>query len=430
MSLLSTHHPSGPAELVLSLDTGPYQGRIVKRIPFVIDNPWYGKPIVDHPATAQLKAEHPRATVVELYHEAPLPQFGLPSYDGVRDVYFGDDRQEATGGGSCTSHGTDLSYGTDLRFQLQLGGEARRTLIKYDLSMLPPKANVVKALLLLHVEELDEKADRAYRVVALKKRWSEAAVGIMGGLNATNVAKPFSRGPLYPVGDTENWDEPRCIGTADRYPEPVALVSFEKTGWTAIDVTAAVKNWVIGQWPNHGLVIEMVKETYLMGRRDIVITASDSPVDPRRRPRLSMAIEGDVAPAPYQVREVGGGLNAALAKSATAGKPVLCHVLSAGSITSRQLEGQVLCGLPAIKRYIDEKFVEVRLDGDRPEHQAFLKSHGVRRFPTALVLGPEGRAAGLLEPFDWDAPLGLVRSSFEFEQLYSKALEQALRRGP
>ena len=70
----------------------------------------------------------------------------------------------------------------------------------------------------------------------------------------------------------------------------------------------------------------------------------------------------------------------------------------------------------------------MRLDAERPEHADRLKAWGVRRFPSSVVLSPEGERVALLEPFDFDAPYGLMRSAFEFEQLYSRALEGPLRR--
>jgi len=409
------------------LDTGSYLGRIVKRIPFVIDNPSYGKPVAELRITAKLRAQYPRATVAEIYQGAALPRFGVPSYDGARDVYFGDGRGDKGFGGSCTNWGTDLSYGTDLRFQLHLGGEARRTLIKFDLAMLPKDARVAKALMMLHVEELNKKADLNYRVIALKKRWSETIVGLMGGLNATNVAKPPSRGPLYPVGQTENWEKPLCRGKSDRHPEPITWLRLKTTGWAAVDITPAARNWVSGTWANHGVAIEPVSEKIDYGRHDVRITASDHPVDPRLRPRLILVLEGNIEAVAHRVRERNTNLKAALAKAKAAGKPVLCHVLAASSLTSRRFESQVLNSVAAVKRYIDQHFVEVRIDGEMPGHRPFLKAWGVRRLPTAVILTPEGKRIGILEPFDWDAPSGLVRSAFEFEQIYTRELARALR---
>jgi hypothetical protein len=425
-ALLTTFHPTGRANLVISLDTGSYRGTLVKRLPFVMANPRYGKAVSELPVTRALRTDHPDATVLELYQGADAAALGLGAYDAARDTYFGDGRQDRSFGGSCTNLGTGLVYGDDLRFQLHLGGEARRALIKYDLSMLGKDTTVAKALLMLHVERLNREADLTYRVIALKKRWSETLINVMGGLNPTLARSPDHPAWRYPVGKTEDWDEPLYAGEGDRHREPVATATFKDTGWAEVDLTAAVRKWVGGSWANHGVAIEMAKESISYGKYDVMITASDSPVDPSFRPRLVLVLKGKVTAVPHSVRQSGGDLAAALARAKAARKRVLCHVLSAGSLTSRRFERHVLGSVPAVRKYIDGKFVEVRLDGDRPEHRPMLKAWGVRRFPTAIVLdpaAPEGQErVAIIEPFDWDAPFGLDRSGFEFEQIYTKRL--------
>jgi len=416
--------------VVISLDAGPTVGTFVKRMPFTFENPDFGKPVAELPATAELRRRHPQATVVELWQGAPLPQLGIAAYDGARDVYFGDGRPEKGFGGSCTNSGTDLSYGTDMRYQLHLGGEGRRTLIAFDLSMLPRDAKLAKALLMLNVEELDRKADLRYRVIALKKRWSEGVVGVVGGLNGTNELKPLGGRKLYPVGDTENWEQPLYAGPSDRQPEPLGTLSIEKPGWLALDLTAAAAKWLDGSWPNHGIAIEPVGDDWKMGRHDVRMTASDYPVDPAFRPRLLLALDGAPKPVPYQVREQNADLKAAFQQAKEGGRMVLCHVLATSSLTSRRFEA-LLGATPAISKLTGSDLLEVRLDADRPEHAAFLKAYGVRRFPSTLLLAPrdpEGQHLVLLEPFDYDTPTGLLRSAFEFEQLYSRALQGAVSR--
>jgi len=413
----------------VSLDAGPALGTFVKRMPFTFENPDFGKPVAELPATAGLRKKHPQGTVVELWQGAPVPQLGIASYDGARDVYFGDGRNEKAYGGSCTNSGTDLSYGDDLRYQLHLGGEGRRTLIAFDLSMLPRDAGLANAVLMLNVEELDRKAHLRYRVIALKRRWSEGVVGVMGGLNGTtDEARPLGGRKLYPIGDTENWEQPLYAGPGDRQPEPVASVTVEKPGWLALDLTAAAQKWLDGSWPNHGVAIEPIGDDWKMGRHDARMTASDYPVDPALRPRLVLVLDGAPKPAAHQARERNADLKAAFQQAKEGGRTVLCHVLASSSLTSRRFEA-MLGSVPAIAEITKHDYLEVRLDADRPEHAAFLKAHGIRRFPTTLLISPrdpEGQHLALIEPFDYDTPAGLLRSAFEFEQLYSRALRGAV----
>lgn len=404
---------------MLSLETGSYLGTIVKRIPFIVDNPECGRPLGELPATAELRSRNPTATVLELFHDAPLPQLGIASYDGVRDVYFGP----VSGG--CTSLGTDLSYGDDLRYQLHLGGSNRRTLIKYDLSMLPRTTKVAKAILALYVVEVDRKADLACRVFALKKPWSETFITHAGGL----PTPPYTRGRPYPVGETVNWDELLATGKGDRHAEPIASLTFDKPGWVYIDVTPAVRNWLAGQWANHGLMLEMVKETGVAGKWDVLIRASDYNGEPAERPRLLLALADKPSAVPYQVREVQTDFQAALARARAEKKLVLCNILSAGSMTSRRLETHVLGAVPEMREFIDRNFVEVRIDGEKPGYKALLKGHGVRRLPTALILagGKGGETTfQIIQPYDWGCDGGLPRSGFEFEQVYARHLQGIL----
>ena len=153
------------------------------------------------------------------------------------------------------------------------------------------------------------------------------------------------------------------------------------------------------------------------------------PVDPSLRPRLVIVVEGDPKPMPCQVRELDPDPKAALAKAKAENKPLLCTVLSARSLTSRRFETAVLAN-PKVKAYIDAHFVETRLDADNPEHKDFLAAQGVRRCPTSILLSSDGERLAILEPFDWDAPFGLLRSAFEFEQLYTQALESVRTHPP
>ncbi|KPK83470.1 MAG: hypothetical protein AMJ81_08185 [Phycisphaerae bacterium SM23_33] len=429
--LVTAAYPPGRAALAIGMDTRGYLGRIVKRIPFHVDNPLHGKGVEELAVTRRLRREHAGATVIELYQGAALAELGIPEYDGARDVYFGDGRPDKGFGGSCQNVGNDLSYGTELRYRLDLGGELRRTLIKFDLSMLDAAARVKQAVLALHVLGLNSQADRDCRAYALKKRWDEQIVGAMGGLNATNSPVPPGRQRPFPVGGIENWDQPMFAGQADRQAEPIGSLTFEKPGWAALDITAAVQNWVSGRWPNHGLALELVKHVYKYGGRDVWMASSEYAVDPRLRPRLVLALEGPVAARPYRVQQINADLDSAMERARQEKKLVLCHVLSAGSLTSRRFKTHVLNAVPQVRDYIRKHFVEMRIDAGRAEHAELLRTYGVRRFPSSVVISPRpGDAANfvLIEPWDWDALFGVMRSHFEFEQTYTAQLQRVLDR--
>jgi len=428
--LVSGAYPHGKATLVIAMDTRGYLGTIVERRPFTVDNPRYGKPVDELPVTSRLRTEHPDATVLEIYQGAALPELGVPEYDGARDVYFGDYGANAGHGQSCRNRGVGLSYGYETRYDLHLGGEARRSLIKFDLSMLARETKVERAVLALYVRELNKQVNLDCRALALRKRWNERRAGFLGGLNDSTSLSPQGKQWTYPVGAVENWEKRMFRSESDRCPEPVGSLTFRETGWTEVDVTPAVQKWLSGQWPNHGLALEMVEERLVNGAFDVLMVSSDYAVDPALRPRLILAIEGRPKARTYQTGPVNPDPSAAMAAAQAEGKLVLCNVLSPASLTSRAFETRVLGGVPALREYIDAHFVEVRIDGTDPKHEGLLQKYGVRRFPTALVLPPQGPDDdfAIIEPFDWDAMFGIPRSSFEFEQTYSKELERVLDR--
>ena len=251
--LANTSYPPGKATLVLRMTTGSHLGVVEQRIPFTVDNPRYGKPVEELTVTKRLKGMHPGATVLEVFQGAPLTQLGVPTYDGARDVYFGEFGKHSGFGQSCTNLGTGLSYGREMRYELHLGGEGRRTLIKYDLSMLATDATVEKAVLAVYVRKLNKKVDLACRAFALKKAWSEKRINYASALTALP-----GRRARYPVGRPVKWETRMFQGESDRHAEPVGSLTFRSTGWAQVDVTSAVQKWVSGEWSNHGLGLEMV----------------------------------------------------------------------------------------------------------------------------------------------------------------------------
>ena len=424
--LANTHYPHGKAALVLAMDSRGYLGTVVQRIPFLVDNPRYGKPVEELPITRRLKAEHPGAAVLELYQDVPLPKLGIPKYDGVRDVYFGQYGKHSGFGQSCHNLGIGLSYGRELRYELHLGGEGRRTLIKYDLSMLAPGVKVKRAVLALYVRKLNKTVNLDCRAFALKKRWSEKRI------DYAHAAKGLpGRRARFPVGAPERWEKRMFQGESDRHAEPVGSLTFKNTGWTEVDVTPAVQKWVGGEWPNHGLGLEMVQERIVNGAVDVLMVASDYAVDPARRPRLILVLDGTPQPADWTVEERNADLPAARAKAKAKKKLVLVHLLSAGSLTSRAFESRLLRDMPAVKAYIDRHFVEARLNAENPKYRDFLKQHGVRHLPSAVVLPGEPKDPAnfaTIQPLDWDAMFGVMRSGFEFEQVYTNELQRVLHR--
>jgi hypothetical protein len=411
----------------MSINTGSYLGTVVKKIPFTIENPEYGKFPELLPATKELVSKHGTDKVKEIYMGKPMPEWGIV-YDGARDVYFGDGRGMPFSG-SCTNNGTGLSYGNDLRFQLNIGGEKRRSLIKYDLSMLSKDSKIEKALIALNVYSVNTKADLNCNVFALKKPFHEKDVNIYGGVNVPR-ARRGAKQPLCPVGKPVMWEKPVFKGETDRYTDPLTTFQFNSKGWMTIDITSAVQKWISGEWVNNGFALEMVKEIMAYGKSDVRTWASDYAVYPSKRPRLILAFSEKPKLVGHTVKEINAGL---LKKALTEGspdKPYLINILSSGSITSRNFEKQVLANADALA-WIDQNFTEIRIDMDKKEYGPLLKKLKLKeRVPVSIIVGPKDSGGNIhfskLETYDWDLQGGNMRSDFERVEIFTYRLLKKL----
>ena len=182
--LLTTDFPDGKANLVIQLATGSVAGTLIKRIPFTFENPNFGKPVEELEVTKSLRSESKDATVFELFNGKPMEAWGLKTYDGTRDLYFGDARGHRFDGNS--SNRGDRGQ---LVYKLNLGGsEIRRILMKWDLSVLPRSTKIKKAVLMMYATSVPTKhrraktePDKGYQVYAFRKPWHDRRAGIYGG---------------------------------------------------------------------------------------------------------------------------------------------------------------------------------------------------------------------------------------------------------
>jgi hypothetical protein len=112
-------------------------------------------------------------------------------------------------------------------------------------------------------------------------------------------------------------------------------------------------------------------------------------------------------------------------------KLLLVNVLSAKSLASRNF--QKLLDDPGVRQFLDERFVEVRIDADKPEHRKLLELYGVKYAPTTLVIRPaaaaEEDAFDRFEPFRWNTRYGKGLSWFENPAPYTLHLEYLRTKG-
>ena len=427
--LVPADFPPGRAEVVLSMDTpDAYLGRVVQRYPITIENPDYGKPIPELDMTAALRQEFPGDTVVELYQGADLSAWNLGGYDGARDTYIGGEGENGAFTGATTV-GNFLSYSHDCRNDLHIGSvRNKQSLLRFDLSLLPRETKVKKAFLRLMAVEVKPKVGRTTQVRLLKKRWHEelcnaqTAFGDLG----QEWHSSWYHGMRFPIGAEVAWEKPYATGDSDRVPEPVGTIAFAATGWDGLDLTVTVQKWVAGETPNLGVILELANPQMSDYTPEVKMVSSDNPSFPGLRPRLVLVLEKGFKPvaAPAMV-ERAPDFEAARARAKAENKLLLCNVLSSKSVTSWNF--QSLLTAPEVQAFLANRFVEIRLDADKPAHRKVLDFYGVKYAPTALVVRPgatpEQDVFERVEPLRWNTRFGRTYSWFETPETYALHLE-------
>ena len=427
--LVPADFPPGRAEVVLSMDTpDAYLGRVVQRYPITIENPDYGKPIPELDMTAALRQEFPGDTVVELYQGADLSAWNLGGYDGARDTYIGGEGENGAFTGATTV-GNFLSYSHDCRNDLHIGSVSnKQSLLRFDLSLLPRETKVKKAFLRLMAVEVKPKVGRTTQVRLLKKRWHEelcnaqTAFGDLG----QEWHSSWYHGMRFPIGAEVAWEKPYATGDSDRVPEPVGTIAFAATGWDGLDLTVTVQKWVAGETPNLGVILELANPQMSDYTPEVKMVSSDNPSFPGLRPRLVLVLEKGFKPvaAPAMV-ERAPDFEAARARAKAENKLLLCNVLSSKSVTSWNF--QSLLTAPEVQAFLANRFVEIRLDADKPAHRKVLDFYGVKYAPTALVVRPgatpEQDVFERVEPLRWNTRFGRTYSWFETPETYALHLE-------
>jgi hypothetical protein len=100
-------------------------------------------------------------------------------------------------------------------------------------------------------------------------------------------------------------------------------------------------------------------------------------------------------------------------------------VLSGKSVTSTTF--QQMLKHPGVEAFLSQRFVEIRLDADKPEHRKVLDFYGVKYTPTALVIRPgatpEQDVFERFEPLRWNTRFGWSYAKLEAPESYTLHLE-------
>ncbi|MCZ7647265.1 MAG: thioredoxin family protein [Planctomycetota bacterium] len=308
--MIPSRVPPGRHEVVARTRRTPNLGGNADFIfPVTVENPGYGKPLVD-PALAALKAQFPSARLVALRRAGPDLKLSQAAPDEplasavVGDTYLIEDSPSYSDEG----HDQRMVVGS-------MQGDGRRhlthALLRFDLSALPRDARILGAQLrvtMLQTSQYAELKDgAALEAYAMRRAWIEARRGPVATVPATNWHGP----ELIYTGPQGNppvvrWGKPGAEDTeADRFPEPLGAATAgpfprflepaanpkdpkaprEPWRMVAIELTAAAKQWHAGTLPNHGVLLK------LNGAGAVYLCASEFPDYPFR-PTLVLAYEG------------------------------------------------------------------------------------------------------------------------------------------
>lgn len=187
-------------------------------------------------------------------------------YEHVIDAYMNTDTGYA-----------DNNYGEDHDMGLRYDGRMR-PLIRFDLAVIPPGANIVQATLNLYLlprtwDFADQNLEA--KVYRLNRAWVESEVTARRALAGSD------------------WSILGADGVpSDREANPVTtriLQPSDRNRYVGLDVTSAVQAWVNDPGSNHGLLI---KGATVGGQRGGFVFASSENPNTSYRPYLHVIYEG------------------------------------------------------------------------------------------------------------------------------------------
>jgi hypothetical protein len=122
---------------------------------------------------------------------------------------------------------------------LKLKGGVYSILLGFDLTPLPPGADVLTATLSIYAYDTEKGFEIGAEVYQVLRPWQEAGA---------NWLSPQAG---------ETWNGPGCTGAGtDRASAPCATATIQGAGkWYAFDVTSEVRSWATGAAQNHGLLV-------------------------------------------------------------------------------------------------------------------------------------------------------------------------------
>ena len=172
------------------------------------------------------------------------------------------------------------NYGTvtQVTTNSQSNGGAR-TLVRFNLSAVPPGATIVSATLELHYFFTRTSASESIRVHRVLRPWTELGV------------------TWRSTDGVNNW----TAAGGDFDPAVVASATVNGTinVWKQWSITSLVQGWVGGTYPNHGMILET---PLTGGNNERQFRSSDFAANPSLRPKLTIVYTGsDLSPSTKSV---------------------------------------------------------------------------------------------------------------------------------
>ena len=166
-------------------------------------------------------------------------------------------------------------------------GELRRAVIAFDLSSIPPWADVVSATLALTMSK-SIAGDLPVTLHTLTRDWGEGESDALADEGAGAAAAPGDATWLFNRYDTDRWAAPG----GDFDPTPLATTTVGGSGryaWTSADLLASVSAWVADPAGNFGWLVMGDEATTPSAKR-----FDSRENDPANRPSLTVTYVADV----------------------------------------------------------------------------------------------------------------------------------------
>jgi hypothetical protein len=149
-----------------------------------------------------------------------------------------------------------LNYGgSPATFAVGSYGIIARSLIRWDISSIPPGSTILSAQMSLYSYQNYTGGIITIDAHRVLKPWIE---GTLDARNRRIDAPDSSCWTEYGNGAT--WDVEGADGLNDRDAAIISSATNEDIGWYSWDITEAVQKWVDGEWANNGLLLKSDNE--------------------------------------------------------------------------------------------------------------------------------------------------------------------------